>query len=392
MTPAARVQTAIELLDQIIVAATSNGPPADRVIAQGMRERRYAGSKDRRAIRELVFGAIRACGPLPKNGRAAILRLAQEDPAITSLFDGSNYGAAAIGADEEPAAGGVAPEWLVERLGNSGVTGAEAEALLGRAPLDIRINTLKADRSTIALPEQGEPLAAPNGMRMPTGTNVDQWPAFREGEVEVQDHGSQLACLAANAQPGETVIDLCAGAGGKTLALAAAMDNQGTLIASDTNRARLSELSKRTERAGANIAETVLLNPGNEREALTPWLGKADCVLVDAPCSGTGTWRRQPDNRWRLTEQQLAKYVETQAYLLDLASELVRSGGRIMFVTCSLLDAEGSAQADALLARDGTLSAGAISLPAGEPRGKGIRLSPYHNETDGFFIARFDKL
>ena len=392
MTPAARVQTAIELLDQIIVAATSNGPPADRIIAQGMRERRYAGSKDRRAIRELVFGAIRACGPVPKNGRAAILKLTENDASTESLFDGSNYGPAALGANETAATGGVAPDWLTERLANSGVTDVEAEALLGRAPLDIRINTLKADRSTIELPEQGEPLAAPNGVRMPTGTNVDQWPAFREGQIEVQDHGSQLACLAADAQPGETVIDLCAGAGGKTLALAAAMDNQGTLIGSDTNRARLSELSKRAERAGASIAETILLNPGQEREALARWHGKADCVLVDAPCSGTGTWRRQPDNRWRLTDNQLAKYVETQAYLLDLASDLVQPNGRIIFVTCSLLDAEGAEQAEAFLARNDTVKSAAISLPAGEPRGKGIRLSPYHNETDGFFIARFDKL
>ena len=392
MTPAARVQTAIELLDQIIVASAANGPPADRVFAKGMRERRYAGSKDRRAIRELVFGAIRACGPIPKSGREAILKLAQDDPTIALLFDGSNYGPSKLAPEEVAAEGGIAPDWLVERLAKSGVEGADAKALLGRAPLDIRVNSLRAKRATIELPEAGEALAAPHGLRYSTGSKIDQWPAYRDGQIEVQDHGSQLACLAMDAKPGETVIDLCAGAGGKTLALAAAMDNQGVLIASDTNRARLSELSKRAERAGASLAQTVLLNPGQERDNLGAWKGKADCVLVDAPCSGSGTWRRQPDNRWRLTTKQLTRYVETQAYLLDLASELVKPGGRIAFVTCSLLDEEGPDQVEALLSRDGNLKPTQFSLPAGQPRGKGIRLSPYQDETDGFFIARFEKL
>lgn len=392
MTPAARVQTAIELLDTIIDAAQSNGPPADRVIAQGMRERRYAGSKDRRAIRELVFGAIRACGPVPQSGRAAMLRLAQSDQTISALFDGSNYGPEAVSVDEPIADAGVAPLWLIERLAESGFRDADADALLGRAPLDIRVNTLKADRSTLPLPEQGQPLAAPNGLRFETATKIDQWPAYRDGQIEVQDHGSQLTCLATDAKPGETVIDLCAGAGGKTLALAAAMDNQGTLIASDTNRNRLRELGKRAERAGASMIETVLLDPQKEAAALSQWNGSADCVLVDAPCSGTGVWRRQPDNRWRLTEKQLANYVETQSYLLDLGAQLVKPKGRLVFVTCSLLDEEGAGQADAFVERNAAFGVSAITLPAGEPHGKGIRLSPYHNETDGFFIARFGKL
>src|SRR5690606_25894894 len=180
------------------------------------------------------------------------------------------------------------------------IAGPEAEALLGRAPLDVRVNTLKADRETLVLPAEAQPIEAPHGLRLEPGAPADQWPAYRNGLIEVQDGGSQLACEAVAAQPGETVIDLCAGAGGKTLALAAAMDNGGTLVAADTDRRRLSQLPPRAERAGALVAETVLLDPCKELEALAKWRGGADVVLVDAPCSGTGTWRRNPEARWRL--------------------------------------------------------------------------------------------
>src|SRR5690606_18357756 len=147
-------------------------------------------------------------------------------------------------------------------------------------PLDLRANTLRAARDTVDLPEAGEALAAPHALRFPSGTSVDQWPAYREGLVEIQDHGSQLACMAVEAKPGETVVDLCAGAGGKTLALAAAMENRGTLIASDTDRARLANLARRADRAGAGMIETLLLDPGRELEALAPFAGQVDAVLV----------------------------------------------------------------------------------------------------------------
>lgn len=391
MTPAARVQAAIDLLDQIIEAARRNGAPADRLITEGFRQRRYAGSKDRRAIRELVYGAIRACGPMPESGRAAMLRLAQGDPAIRALFDGSAYGPAEIGAEEMPAQGGIAPEWLEAKLAASGIAGEGAQALLERAPLDIRVNALKASREMLELPVAGEELAAPDGLRLPEGTPVDQWDAYARGQVEVQDGGSQICCLAVQAAPGETVIDLCAGAGGKTLALAAAMENKGTLIAADTDRARLSRLAPRAERAGAVVAETVLLDPGREPAALEKWQGRADAVLVDAPCSGTGTWRRNPEARWRLTEAQLARYVETQARLMDIAADLIRPGGRLVYVTCSLLDAEGAGQVEAFLKRHPDWHAEQLELPAGTPRGGGIRLTPSTDGTDGFFIARLSR-
>lgn len=387
MTPAARVQTSIELLDAIIEAARSKGAPADRILADWFRNNRFAGSKDRRAIRELVFAAIRACGPVPETGRAAILRLAEVDESIALLFDGSNYGPPAVAEGEQAASGGVAPEWLEAHLAESDISGEEAEALLDRAPLDLRVNSLKADRATLDLPVDTEPTSAPHGLRIATGASIEQWPAFREGLIEVQDTGSQAACLAVAAKPGETVIDLCAGGGGKTLALAAAMDNLGTLVASDTDRGRLSRLAPRAERAGATNIETVLLNPQQELEALEAYVGKADAVLIDAPCSGTGTWRRNPEARWRLDEKELARLTAIQSNLLDIAAKLVKPRGRIVYVTCSLLDEEGAGQFDAFLARLPAMQPVELDLPLGRKRGKGTRLTPFHDGTDGFFIA-----
>jgi 16S rRNA (cytosine967-C5)-methyltransferase len=392
MTPAARVQAAIEVLDLVIAAARGNGAPADRIVSEWFRMRRFAGSGDRRAVRELTYRAIRACGEVPQSGRAAMLLLAEGDSALADLFDGSPHAPAPKTAGETSARSGIAPDWLEAKLAESDIAGAEATALLERAPLDIRINTLKARRDAIALPVMGEPTAASNGLRLPFGTQVEQWDAYRDGAIEVQDTGSQLACAALEARPGETVIDLCAGAGGKTLALAAAMENRGTLIACDTDRNRLSRLAPRAERAGAGAIETVLLNPGREIEALSRWQGQADAVLIDAPCSGTGTWRRNPEARWRLTEAQLQRYAALQARLLDLAAGLVREGGRLVYVTCSLLDAEGAGQVDGFLGRHADWRAEQWSLPAGRPRGPGLRLTPGYDGTDGFFIARLSHL
>ena len=391
MTPAARTQAAIELLDGIITAAREGGAPADRVVADGLRARRYAGSKDRRAIRELVYGAIRACGPVPANGRAAMLRLAEVQPDLAASFDGSSYGPAAVGSDETPAHGGVAPAWLAERLAASDIAGEEAAALLDRAPLDIRVNTLKASHDTLELPVAGEPLAAPNGLRLPAGTPVEGWDAYAHGLIEVQDGGSQLACMAVGAQPGETIIDLCAGAGGKTLALAAAMENTGTLVACDTDRRRLGNLRPRAERAGASIITEILLNPGREMEMLDAWRGKADAVLVDAPCSGTGTWRRNPESRWRITSQEIERLTMLQFRLLELAAGLLRPGGRLVYVVCSLLDEEGARPFERLAAARPDMRAEPVAF-AGRPRGPGVRLTPYRDGTDGFFFARAAKV
>jgi len=389
--PAARVQAAIEMLDLVIAAARNNGAPADRIVAEWFKTRRFAGSGDRRAVRDLVFRAIRTCGEIPGSGRAAMLLLAGEDAALAELFDGSPHAPNPIQDGDAVASAGVAPAWLIAALARSRIAGAEAQALLDRAPLDVRMNTLRLGRAD--LPPGGERAVATHGWRYPHGTRIEDTPAWSTGMIEVQDTGSQLACEAVEAQPGEKVIDLCAGGGGKTLALAAAMSDRGSILATDTDRGRLSRLPPRAERAGAHSIETRLLDPNRERDALEDRLGRADAVLVDAPCSGTGTWRRNPEARWRLTPSQLERYVATQARLLDLASALVRPGGRLVYVTCSLLDAEGADQASAFLARQGSgWQADMATLPAGTPRGPGVRLSPYHDGTDGFFIARFRAL
>lgn len=392
MKPAAHLQSAIEILDSIIASAGEKGAPADRLLAEWFKSHRFAGSKDKRAIRELVYAAIRACGPVPENGRAAILRLAEIEPELLALFDDdAQYGPGPIKSNEAPAKGGIAPQWLTENLGKSDIAGAQAAALLERAPLDLRVNSLKVSREALDLPVEMTPLAAPDAIRIESGTNVDQWDAYDQGLIEVQDLGSQIAALAAGAQPGETVIDLCAGAGGKTLALAAAMKNQGTLIAADTDRGRLSRLPDRAMRAGVTIAETVLLNPGKELQALAQWQGKADRVLIDAPCSGTGTWRRNPEARWRLTPKELRRLTDLQDYLLGIAAGLLRPGGVLTYITCSLLDEEGPDHIADILERHPGWAMPQPELPLGTPRGPGTRLTPAHDGTDGFFIACISK-
>ena len=391
MTPSARVQAAIDILDQVIAAARGNGAPADRVVADWFKNHRFAGSKDKRAIREHVYDAIRACGPVPASGRAAMLGLAQEQPQLAELFTGEGYGPRPVEAGEKAAEGGIAPEWLEDRLIASGIEEQEAEALLDRAPLDVRINRLKVPGAKVDLPEDGEQLPLHGALRFPSGTPVMMWDAYQNGLIEVQDLGSQLACTAMGAQPGETVVDLCAGAGGKTLALAAAMANEGTLVAADTDRRRLSQLAPRAGRAGVQIVREVLMDPGKEHTALQAWLEEADRVLVDAPCSGTGTWRRNPEARWRLSDNDLQRLTQLQARLLDVAAQLVKPGGTLTYVTCSLLDEEGAGQVDAFLKANPDWRADTPDLGLGKARGAGIRLLPRRDGTDGFFIARITK-
>ena len=393
MTPSARVQGAIDLLDAILIAAKGGGASADRVASEWFRARRYAGGGDRRAIRELTWRAIRSCGEPPASGRAAMLLVARDDSALATLFDGSTHAPEPVAEGEDIARSGIAPAWLIGALKASGVPGAEFAALLDRAPLDLRANRLKTTREALAelLPVPSEHIAAPDGLRFPAGTPAETWPQFADGLFEVQDGGSQLACAALRVQPGEAVIDLCSGAGGKTLALAAAMENRGTLLACDTDRTRLQRLPPRAERAGAMV-ETRLLNPGKELDLLSDWHERADAVLVDAPCSGTGTWRRNPETRWRLQPADIKRHAALQTRLLDLAAALVRPGGRIGYVVCSLLDAEGADQAAAFLARHPGWRAADVNASVGRPRGSGYRLTPFHDGTDGFFFTVLERL
>ncbi|MBN8814807.1 MAG: RsmB/NOP family class I SAM-dependent RNA methyltransferase [Sphingomonas sp.] len=391
MTPGARVQAAIELLDAIIAAAREGGAAADTLIARYFAERRYAGSKDRRAVRELVYAAIRRAGEAPENGRAAMVGLARDDETFAAAFDGSTHGPAPITPDEPAAKAGTAPAWIGKRFRASDIDPAEAAALVARAPLDVRVNRLKGNRGTLFADLGAEPIAdLPDALRLPSGTSIEATEAFRSGLVEVQDAGSQMVTLAASAQPDMAVIDLCAGAGGKTLALAAAMDNRGAILASDTDRNRLSRLAPRAERAGASIVETRLLDPNRESDALADWKDRADVVLIDAPCSGTGTWRRNPEARWRLTPARIDRLVATQRRLLDIAAPLVKPGGALVYIVCSLLDEEGAGQAARFLADHPGWTA-EQPMPFGRERTPGRRLTPLHDRTDGFFVARLTR-
>ena len=386
MTPAARLQAAIEILDEVIASARDDGPPADSIVTRYFKQRRYAGSKDRRAVRELVFRAIRRSGERPESGRSAIVGLANDDPELSELF-GQPRGPADLREGEPSASRGFVASWLQPELSHL-VTEDERPALLERAPLDLRVNVARASRDELLEQFEGArpTRLSPWGIRLPHDTRVDDHPAFASGLVEVQDEGSQLIALACSPASGERILDLCAGAGGKALALAAAAP-AATIIASDSNRARLSMLPARAQRAAAAI-ETRLLNPPHELEELEDWRDGADLVLVDAPCSGSGTWRRNPEGRWRIAPERLDRVIALQQRLLDLAAELVKPGGRLVYAVCSLLSREGSGQIERFLERHSSWISEETPIAGGRPDGAGRLLTPACDRTDGFFVAR----
>ena len=388
MTPSARVQAAIEILDEVIASAREDGPPADVLVTRYFKTRRYAGSKDRRAVRELVFRAIRRSGERPENGRAGLLGLAEDDPLIAELFDGSPHGPSP-GAEGEAGSPSLAiPHWLQPLLSEH-VTAGEWPALLDRAPVDLRTNLQRTSREAMLqqFPEARPTPISPWGLRLPPDSRVDDQPAFAEGLVEVQDEGSQLIAISCEPRGGMRILDLCAGAGGKALALAA-VTADAEIIASDTNRARLSQLQPRAARAGASIA-TRLLDGGKEAEQLADLVGQCDVVLVDAPCSGSGTWRRNPEGRWRLTPDRLDRLTKLQQRLLDLAAPLVKQGGALVYATCSIIRAEGADQASNFLGRHSSWIRQDVPFDGGRDDGPGRILTPAHDSTDGFFVARF---
>jgi 16S rRNA (cytosine967-C5)-methyltransferase len=387
MTPAARLEAAAEILDEVIAAARDDGPPADSIVTRYFKQRRYAGSKDRRAVRELVFRAIRRSAERPESGRAAILGLADEEPGLEALF-GEARGPEPRGPVETAAPSGLVPEWLVPELSPL-VEPEEWPALLRRAPLDLRVNPIRGSREEALgeLPDGMPTPLSPWGIRLPPESKVDEHRAFATGLLEVQDEGSQLIALACGAKDDEAVLDLCAGAGGKSLALAGAAP-RARIVATDSNRARLSKLPPRALRAGA-VIESRLLNPPNELAELAEFRSACDLVLVDAPCSGSGTWRRNPEGRWRLTPERLGRVTAVQARLLDIGAELVRPGGRLVYAVCSLLSREGAGQAAAFLSRHSSWIVHEPAIGGGRVDGGGRLLTPAHDGTDGFFVAEF---
>jgi len=385
----------------------------------------------RAAIAGLVYDALRrrasSAHVMDEAGPRAIvlgmLRLERklDLDAIGSLADGTRFAPTPLSVEERarleaadlagaaPWVAGDYPEWLdphLERVfGEERV--AEGAALASRAPLDLRVNALKADRdeALAALGDLGPQPArwSPLGLRIALSADakspaIHAEPAFIKGMVEVQDEGSQLAALLAGAKPGEHVVDLCAGAGGKTLALAAAMQNHGQLYATDTDKRRLAPIHDRLARSGVrNVQIRAPKSVGNE---LADLAGRADLVLIDAPCTGIGTWRRNPDAKWRVRPGALAVRLKEQAEVLDRAVPLVKPGGRIAYVTCSLLAEENNDQVRAFLARvpDFTLVPPAeVASPLGERAflfrravvmsEEGLLMTPRRTDTDGFFVA-----
>jgi 16S rRNA (cytosine967-C5)-methyltransferase len=426
MTPGARLQAAIDILSTI--GATRH--PADRVFDGWARGSRFAGSKDRAAVGELVFTVLRHKSELATAlgseeprllALGAVSMIDAAGPAAAmALADGARHAPAPLAPGEADALRNASlpgedapahvrlnyPEWLHAEFVRAFGPRLETEmaALMQRAPTDLRVNALKINRDAALEILIGEKAAveptplAPFGLRLKARANIQGLAAFRDGLVELQDEGSQLACLLSAVQPGEQVVDLCAGGGGKSLALAAMMGNRGQIHACDTDRRRLGKLMPRAQRAGARNIQTRFIKPdvlpGGPDTDLADLEARMDCVLVDAPCSGTGAWRRNPDARWRLTPELLASYRATQMEVLARGGRAVRPGGRLVYITCSLLPSENEDQIDAFLqnhpdfvpaAWDAFWPEGIAPLPTA--KGGALRLTPASTGTDGFFVA-----
>ena len=297
------------------------------------------------------------------------------------------------------------PDWLEPYFDRVFGRGLEREmtALNGPAPTDLRVNLLKADRETVRRALAAEGVAAEPtplsrlGLRLRERMPLGNLAAFKQGLVEVQDESSQIAALLADARPGMRVVDFCAGAGGKTLALAAGMDNRGKLVACEVSQRRLDRAGRRLRRAGVNNVERRALS-GERDKWVKHHKGGFDRVFADVPCLGTGTWRRNPDAKWRMGPEDLAELVERQQLILRSAARLVRPGGRLIYATCSLLREEDEAQAEAFLATETSFSLLPIARVWGDtiggpsPGGEDyLRLTPARHGTDGFFVAIFER-
>jgi 16S rRNA (cytosine967-C5)-methyltransferase len=429
MTPSARLLASIELIEEIDSAGRK---PADAVANNFFRDRRFIGSGDRRAVSDRVWGVLRArrrlgwwlgrAGAYPAARLLVSASLLLEGWTMAGLeqgFSGGQFAPAPLGTEEKAVVRSLEgrtidhpqmplavrleiPDWILPHLqARFGATlDEEMAALAEPAPLDLRVNALKStvDQARQALLAEGieaEPTPySPWGLRVAHRRPVTAGAAFQTGAVEIQDEGSQLVALLLGAAPGMRVADWCAGAGGKTLAIAALMENRGHIVACDVSEARLDGAVKRLRRAGVHNAERHLTVDGDK------WVKRRaqsfDRVLVDAPCTGTGTWRRNPDGRLRLTETDLAELLPKQARILDTAERLVRPGGRLVYATCSLLRQENEDQVEAFSARHPAFrivplsDAWTLPIPAPCPDPY-LVLTPLRHGTDGFFATVLER-
>ncbi|HEY9081065.1 RsmB/NOP family class I SAM-dependent RNA methyltransferase [Magnetovibrio sp.] len=430
MLPAARTEAAIYLLGKI----TDERRPADDIVRAWFQARRFVGSKDRRAIRERVYGVLRALnrldwhlGDAEKSARTRVLAaIVLEGGDAAANFDGSPHGPAPLNDSEQllvdvltgkqindPAMPGHVqvelPEWLADKL--KPVFGetfmAEMTALNQPAPMDLRValGRVSRDQAKQALAKGGiktdlTPLS-PMGLRLEAHTDIGRTTAFRKGFVEVQDEGSQILSLLVGAKANMHVLDYCAGAGGKTLAIADRLgltdgQSSGKLVATDVEAARLERMDKRLARAklGDKIERHVLSDTDTWA---VDHAGTFDRVLVDAPCTGAGTWRRHPEQKKRLTSERLSELMAMQSDVLNNAAPLVKPGGRLIYATCSLLAEENEQRVEAFLESHPNFQLLPIQTVWAETLKKVecpdmgespyLRLTPYRHGTDGFFVA-----
>lgn len=417
-----RLAAAIEILDDI---DRRHRPAADALKDWGL-SHRFAGAGDRAAIGNIVYDALRrkrsACWQLDsESGRALgfgalLLEWNQSPQTLNAALEGDRFAPEPLDvrelallaerdlADAPPTIRADCPDWcapLLQRaFGEAWVE--EGAALATRPPLDIRVNTLRADREKVLAELSGtgaEPSAlAPLGIRIPPidgsgrHPNVQAEPAFQKGWFEIQDEGSQIAAVLAGAKPGMQVLDYCAGAGGKTLALSAAMDNHGQIFAHDSEKQRLAPMFERLRRSENRNVQVVA-----RAAELAPLEGRMDLVLVDAPCTGSGTWRRRPDAKWRLARRQLDVRCNEQTAILDAASRYVKPGGILAYVTCSVFEEENAEQVSGFLSRTAGFepvdqaARWLEHFPTHADRARasrhGLSLSPALSGTDGFFFS-----
>lgn len=429
MKPGARLQSAVDILEEIL----GRHRPAADALADWGRGHRFAGSGDRAAIGNLVYDALRrrqslaarmgedAARPLVLGAARHAFGMSIEQ--IEAAADGSQHAMAILTdaersgltrdlpADAPAHVVGDYPDWLAPSFEKAfgDAAAAEGEALARRAPVDLRVNTLKAEREKVARSMEKFGAVAttwsPVGLRLPPPSgpgrtpNVESETGHGKGWFEIQDEGSQIAALLAFPGPRRQVLDYCAGAGGKTLALAAAMQNTGQIYAYDGNRQRLRPIFERLKRAGARNVQVLEAGDTAAVAAMGP---RFDVVLVDAPCSGSGVWRRRPDAKWRIRPTSLAERQNEQRAVLDEAGACVKPGGRLVYVTCSVLPEENTGAVAAFLERTPDFVTVAVAdvwrktLP-GEPpvsadgRTDSLLLTPARHGTDGFFIAVLEK-
>jgi 16S rRNA (cytosine967-C5)-methyltransferase len=424
MTPGARVAAAIEALDDIVARRR----PAQDALKDWGLAHRFAGSKDRAAISGLVFDALRRKASAAwimqdETSRAIVLGALRLQRGLSfeeigSLCSGEGHSPPPLSDSERehlltgsldaaplPVAADI-HDWLAPHFltafGDRAIE--EGRALAERAPVDLRANRLKAtrDKALAAMAHlNAEPTPfSPIGLRIAPGADgrgpaLAAEAAFAKGLVEIQDEGSQLASLLCAARPGEQVLDLCAGGGGKTLALAAEMENRGQIYATDTDGRRLMPIYARLERANARNVQ--VRAPRGGADILGDLRRRCDLVLIDAPCTGTGTWRRNPDAKWRIRPGALAERIKAQDELLTRAADFAKPSGRIVYVTCSVLRDENEDRVSAFLQTHPqfALQSAEVMIARAElatlqpfaKNGIGLRLSPATTHTDGFYVA-----